>query len=563
MLTFLIASNKMLANTFTEGEYIKNAYINRIPFEGQGLYSQIRFIVDSENNKVLYCLEPFRTFINNKDYDIYTNNYQDILDISLDTWLKIEAYAYFGYLYEGHTDPIWYAVSQLLIWRTISPDADIYFTDKINGKRTDKYDNLIAELESLVSSYLALPSFSSDIELNLGDKLTLPLNGYIVLEQDDAVKMIDDKLIIDANKKIDKEYILQKGGTGINEIYVSRDSQNIFASFGLSPLTTNLHLRVNAGNITVNFQKEDEVYSSCRSSKENIFGLYDYKGNLIEEINVDEIDSFQSKQLPYGKYYLKQISSSCDIKKDMHKYEVEISKTNENPFLTIDLEEIKCLITINKKYGDNDVYYPESNAKFAISDTEKAFYFTTNEEGIIEFLIGAGEYKISQLTGKENYEFINDYNILVNQSTDILQFDFKDYPLKANLEVLAVDNMGNTLKDVFLTLKSSDGTILTGTTDDKGIFQFNNIILGNYILSSSEVSGYEVLDNIDFVLQEDMQIILEYEKIIIPEVVDEPLEEEPVVEEIEIPNTASNLNTFWTLLTSIILFLGMYINYED
>ena len=41
------------------------------------------------------------------------------------------------------------------------------------------------------------------------------------------------------------------------------------------------------------------------------------------------------------------------------------------------------------------------------------------------------------------------------------------------------------------------------------------------------------------------------------------MSEETVDDEIQIPNTASNFNVFWTILASVILFLGMYINYED
>ena len=564
ILLFTINASKTLAISFKEGNYISNAYINRVNEDGYGLYSQIRFIINEDNNKVLYCLEPFRTFISNKNYDLYTNNYHDVLNISLDTWLKIEAYAYFGYLYENHTDEIWYAVTQLLIWRTLNPSVDIYFTDKINGKRTNKYDSLIQELDMLVNTYLAKPSFDTDIELNLGDKLTFNLEGYSILE-DDNLKVNNGYLIINANTKLDKEYTLYKGGTGVNELYISKDSQNIFASLGLSLLTTNLHLKVNSGNITVNFTKEEGIYSSCVSSQENIFGLYDIENNLIKKINVDYIDAFQSEQLPYGKYYLKQISNSCDIKKDMNKYEIEINKENEIPFININLEKVKSLITINKKYVDNEEYYPEGDAEFIIFDKNRSFSLKTDENGIAKITMGAGEYTIKQVKGKENYEFAGDYTILINQSTGDLQIDLINKPLMANIEVLTIDNIGNILKNISVTLKCSDSKALEENTNEDGKVLFDNIMLGEYVLVPSEIPGYQLLDNIDILLQEDMKIILEYEKIVIPDnSMEEPnMSEETVDDEIQIPNTASNFNVFWTILASVILFLGMYINYED
>ena len=564
ILLFTINASKTLAISFKEGNYISNAYINRVNEDGYGLYSQIRFIINEDNNKVLYCLEPFRTFISNKNYDLYTNNYHDVLNISLDTWLKIEAYAYFGYLYENHTDEIWYAVTQLLIWRTLNPSVDIYFTDKINGKRTNKYDSLIQELDMLVNTYLAKPSFDTDIELNLGDKLAFNLEGYSILE-DDNLKANNGYLIINANTKLDKEYTLYKGGTGVNELYISKDSQNIFASLGLSLLTTNLHLKVNSGNITVNFTKEEGIYSSCVSSQENTFGLYDIENNLIKKINVDYIDAFQSEQLPYGKYYLKQISNSCDIKKDGNKYEVEINNNNETPYININLEKVKSLITINKKYFDNEEYYPEGDAEFIIFDKNKSFSLKTDENGIAKITMGAGEYTIKQIKGKENYELVENYTILINQSIDYLTIDLIDRPITANIEVIAMDNTGNILKDVPVKLKYNDSKVFDGITGESGNVLFNDIILGEYILIPSVIPGYQELDSIDILLQEDMKIILEYEKIVIPDEDEkEPsISEEPVIDEIEIPNTASSFNVFWTVLASIILFLGMYINYED
>ena len=44
---------------------------------------------------------------------------------------RISLLAYYGYGYEGHSDQKWYAITQVMIWRTTNPESDIYFTDTL------------------------------------------------------------------------------------------------------------------------------------------------------------------------------------------------------------------------------------------------------------------------------------------------------------------------------------------------------------------------------------------------------------------------------------------------
>ena len=81
---------------------------------------------------------------------------------------------------------------------------------------------------------------------------------------------------------------------------------------------------------------------------------------------------------------------------------------------------------------------------------------------------------------------------------------------------------------------------------------FESLLLDDYVLEPTILEGYKILDKQNINLTNDIKILLEYEKII---------EEE--IPEISIPDTFSTVSTFWTTLASILLFLGMLLNYED
>lgn len=540
------------ANEIIEGDFIDNVYIKRVPLNGKYYFSQARFIYNKTTNKILYCLDPFSSLINYSKYDLYTNEYAKLLNIDEYTWKKIEAYAYFGYLYPNHEDEIWYAVTQVLIWRTIRPDATIYFTDKLNGNKTSKFDNLITELDTIVNNYLKEPSFKTDIVLNLNETISFNLEGYNI-KGNDILNVSNGNLTINGIRKIDTTYELVKGGNGVNELYLSNESQNVFASFGLSPIYTNLHVKVTSGNILINFKKEEGPYSNCSSTKKNIYGLYDSNDNLIDEIIVDNIDTYQSSDLPYGKYYVKQISNSCDVEKTNDVFEVEINEKNESPLLTIDILKVKSKLVIHKVYGYKGTYQDESNAKFVVADNNKSFSLITNEYGLAEIILGTGEYKIQQISGQKNYEFIGDQTILLNQSVSLLNLELKNERISANIEVLVKDNLGNVLSNVPINLYDKNNNLInTLSTDEAGYVCFESLLLDDYVLEPTILEGYKSLDKQNINLTNDIKILLEYEKIIKEE-----------IPEISIPDTFSTVSTFWTTLASILLFLGMLLNYED
>lgn len=121
-----------------ESEFISNVYIKKIKTNGTGKYEQARFLRRSEDNAFVYCMQPFVSIDNNYVYNVARSDYELYLNMSKEQFRKINLYAYYGYGYGSHTSPKWYAITQVLIWRTVDQSSQIFFTDTLNGNRNDR-----------------------------------------------------------------------------------------------------------------------------------------------------------------------------------------------------------------------------------------------------------------------------------------------------------------------------------------------------------------------------------------------------------------------------------------
>ena len=134
----------VFAETFRKGDYIINEYIDRVD-NGKVYYANAQYYYDSSGNLV-YCIEPFDTLDPGSEYKEYVGDFTQYNKLSEDAKRKIFLIAYYGYGYGNHNTTKWYVVTQLLIWRVIAGEKNVYFTDTLNGNKIDKYDNEINEI---------------------------------------------------------------------------------------------------------------------------------------------------------------------------------------------------------------------------------------------------------------------------------------------------------------------------------------------------------------------------------------------------------------------------------
>ena len=148
MGTFFFNINDTYASTFYQAEYIPNIYLNKYnPNDNLIYYHQARMIRQTNTNKLAYCLEPFNDLNNNDNY-ISTekpNKYENQMEY-------ISLLAYFGYGYKNHTEPKWYAITQMLIWQVTNPNSKYYYTSTARGEKIT-FNEEEKEIYELIENY--------------------------------------------------------------------------------------------------------------------------------------------------------------------------------------------------------------------------------------------------------------------------------------------------------------------------------------------------------------------------------------------------------------------------
>ena len=160
-------------NSFYEAEYIDNIYMVRYDRTTKTKYYQkARMYRRSSDGKIAYCLQPFTKFNpSNNTYETVTS----LPNISQETLTRINDIIGFGYGFASHTDDLkWYAITQLMIWQTVDPNNDFYFTDTLDGNRINTYDKEINSINALIEQSYKMPSFNNQIFLGIvGKPLTI------------------------------------------------------------------------------------------------------------------------------------------------------------------------------------------------------------------------------------------------------------------------------------------------------------------------------------------------------------------------------------------------------
>ena len=513
LVLFMTTKKVYAAEKIVQGDYIP-AYVNKSK-AGTTRYMQMGFLKLSSSGSYVYCLEPFKELNFNANYNRFISYPADRAGVSEETWKKIESYGYYGYMYKDHTDPIWYAAAQVLIWRAVDPEADIYFTSTLNGNKTDKYDSYLEEIERLSMEGLKEASFNNKtIKLNLNEEYSFDREDFMP-SNTTHLTIMGNTIKIDTSKKFSSKYEFRKISNVANELYLANNSQKTFKSNSIYSHVQTLNIEVTGGNINAKFSKDLKYYSNCSSSTKNIYGLYSETGELLEKVNADNL-TFYSKDLGYGKYYIKQISHACNIKEDNTKYEVEINENNEYPLANITLEEATKEIIINKTYGELDSYKPEENAKFILSDDNTSFELITDGNGQAKITMGIGKYKLTQVSGLKNYTLVEDKTIDLSKiNEDTLILDLKNTAIRKNIKVTLKDNLGNTLSNTKVCLYNSNNEeVACKISNSKGNLTFKDMLLGDYTIIPSSKEGYTLSDtSLNVTLEDnDLTLVINYIK---------------------------------------------------
>ena len=477
---------KVNAERFFVGSKISNVYYKKVAQSGKGHYALAAILQRNSDGRHVYCLDPFIKFGENQEYNASLSSNGSLLGYSYDTWKKLSAIAYFGYGYIGHEDILWYAITQVAIWRVVDPTTDSYFTSSLNGSRTSIYDDKLSELNNLVNNYLNLNiSMSYSLDYSRPYNLTERIENEIPITSG----LINNGNYIAVNDtfKGNKTYISQIGEVNNATLYTLSGYQSLVEVHNLPLTQRTFNLANQKGMLNINLVIENDTYSSCQSNAKNKFQLLDENKALLKEFTM-ESNNYTINDLEYGKYYVKQVESTCDVYKNTDEYLVEINKPTNN--LDFVVKKRLTHVTITKQYCVGKTCKAESNAVFEIkSDSNYSKKITTDDKGKSTISLGVGTYVFHQVSGKKSYTYVSDFTITAKgKVNDYTSRTLYDWAYTYNIVVDVIDNFNNPIKDSKVCLYDESNQIVEcGVSDEKGKIKFNTIEVGSYYIKQENV----------------------------------------------------------------------------
>lgn len=403
------------AETFVEGKFINGEYINKV-IDGKTYYMTMQFINDSKGN-VVYCLEPFVKFLEGKSYKEFIGNFDGYNNLTKEQKRKIELITYYGYGYGDRTTNKWYVVTQYLIWQTVDENADIYFTDTLNGNKIKKYSEEINDILINVYNHDNVPYYVSDYTVSYGAGMTLGMG--------DDYEVVSSTLKYEVYRGLNLIDLRESGNINIRKIsniyknkiviYDSSDSQDLIRPGNIENNILTINVNVEKGDITLDIKNDNSVYTIESDFTNTCYIIKNHIGIRDKVCTSNDNFVYKSVELPYGKYEIEQISSGLGYKKDSKIYYVTIDEKNNHPKVILYNQLIKNDVEIIKNACKNDICVNEENAKFEVinKNGEKVDELVTNKDGYTSITLGYGSYLLKQIYGYEGYSLVTDENFKI------------------------------------------------------------------------------------------------------------------------------------------------------
>ena len=388
--------------------------------DGVHTYDDYLSLLKRSDGEPVYCINPYEVLDTNKDYSTYEYN-ADIFNISQDKLNKINLIAYYGYGYPGHYEDKWYGVTQFLIWKELG-FGDIYYTNRIGGVESSKFQNEINELEVLVGRYTLRPSFFNKyLEYDLNKQYTINdssgfVNNYELESSMDAY-IKDSKLYINTSieEGIFELKFKKKSPTNRNYLLYKLDGAQSLIYPGKFDMEYTMYVEVANRTIEVHKQDSEGINRTDVKLEGAVYELYNTAGK-IGTLVTDSNGIAKRENLPKGDYYVKEITPSVGYKLDNNKYHVYLDRYNHNAIINSYEKVIKGSLNIKKYYGENNIYSYEDGAIFEIYDSNNNIIDRiTTIDGLTSVLLPYGEYTIKQINSKEGYKKVEDFKVNIEK----------------------------------------------------------------------------------------------------------------------------------------------------
>ncbi len=482
--------------------YIDNVYAYH--YKNGVLMSYGKLPYRYQNNKLVYCIEPWRV--------IGSNIYSSTEDFSVSGYTmeeknKMELIVHYGYGYENHNTLNYYLATQELIW--LFKDDYVKWTTEYNENgneiNVEKEKN---EILRLVNLHNTLPSFSGRTYVQyFNDKVIINDTNNVINNFDIVTDLKYTKngslITFDLNKfGTFKVKLVSKNLSNekTKVYYVPNSNSQKMALFGFSDKKES-EFTIVADKVNVRINKRDKNTNELIKEEGTVFKIKDISSDsyVYDNIKVDK-NGYASVKLNKGNYIIEEVSAS-------NGYVVN----KENKTIKID-DNIK----MNGPYYDVDIFNDVPKGKISIKKTdEEGNNLNSVEIGLfnkdykqIDTLITNGSdnyfdnlplgiYYIKELNTLEGYKLDDKF-----YKVDLKYKDDKTYIINENIEIInnkvlcdivyISSKEDKKLKDVEINVyDENDNLVFSGKTDENGEVIITDLPYGKYYIKQIKVpSGY-------------------------------------------------------------------------
>ena len=284
---------------------------------------------------------------------------------------------------------------------------------------------------------------------------------YGIYRRDNDILM--GTITTDENGYAESESILSYGNYYLKELKSSigykLDSNKYY--FDINSNSKNVHVDVFEEIIKgkIKITKQDSETNTCKPLGEGIlsgakYQIVDINNNVVDTITINDDCTSISKELPYGKYKVKEIEASKGYKTDNNTYDVSIDSDNLEINVTSKEDIIKNRISILKQYdyveGNSMFVNAEANIIFEIYDSNNFKYDTiiTDKNGYALVDLPYGTWKFHQKNVVNGYQKIHDFYVNVDGNSPLKHYyNILNNKIAAYLKLVKKDSTtGNVIK---------------------------------------------------------------------------------------------------------------------
>ena len=193
------------------------------------------------------------------------------------------------------------------------------------------------------------------------------------------------------------KYVVEEIGT-VEPYTINKDNLEFEVKEGSYPFDVDFYNKKATGKI--NIIKENEEKQKLSDVE---FEVYDENNNLVDTLKTTNGNSL-SKELPLGKYIVKETKGLYGYEKDNNEYEVDLTYKDQNESIVIkDLKivnkKIKCLITYITVSGKEKI-----DAEFNIYSKDGTLIYTGKTmNGEAKINLPYGDYIIKEISVPNEY----------------------------------------------------------------------------------------------------------------------------------------------------------------